>query len=613
MPLQLSNPKGISFPQQAGELFQILFKDYPEVIIRDEFGAGFSGSRVFLVLPVKDKTSPELSVVVKIATAGLIEQEWQAYQSCIAGKLSGAALITGEPVYSQNGNWGGIRYTLVGSGVFEVESLRHYYRNAGVEDILFALSERLFPRLDIQRAHSVEDRTFSFQSSYDFVLPVNLIIEPGPLPKGKKPCIIRPNTLSACSLKQGDYARVEGFVITETDIKTQTLTLNAVSPYAYRLRLCPVKNIAACQKGRIFPVVSGRVIETRYTQLQDKILQAMGKDFALSQAEFTLPDGAVLPNPLLLLPDILNVSAPVRVSCIHGDLNIENILIDPKVRDARLIDFATARRDHLLHDMLRLETEVITRLLPGALMWADLPPESIHTLYRHLHTASFPAGKIPTPPFSRYSLRKPFAALAAIRRQAAKSLFKQGEWKEYYRGLLLYLLGALKFKNLDAVPEAPLPKQLAFWGAAAAGCLLNNLPLQPETPPKIISSSIKEVELPVDTERLRPYLPFSLQRGLSRRVKPETAVKYMAHLKALLENVQSYCPLPVLKEAQGTPHHIQGSRIKATLLFADISGFTKISEELNTRGRKGAEEITRLVNRYFTAMVDICVKTAAAC
>jgi hypothetical protein len=51
-------------------------------------------------------------------------------------------------------------------------------------------------------------------------------------------------------------------------------------------------------------------------------------------------------------------------------------------------------------------------------------------------------------------------------------LFKRDETEEYYQGLTLYLLGALKFGNLDRVPEAPLPKQVAFWGAAVVQALL---------------------------------------------------------------------------------------------------------------------------------------------
>ncbi len=65
-------------------------------------------------------------------------------------------------------------------------------------------------------------------------------------------------------------------------------------------------------------------------------------------------------------------------------------------------------------------------------------------------------------------LEKPWAILMAIRKMAGNYLWQHNDWTEYYQGLVLYLLGALKFKNLDKMDEdrTPLPKQVAFWGAA---------------------------------------------------------------------------------------------------------------------------------------------------
>jgi serine/threonine protein kinase len=42
---------------------------------------------------------------------------------------------------------------------------------------------------------------------------------------------------------------------------------------------------------------------------------------------------------------------------------LQNILVDRQVGDVRLIDFGLARWDHVLHDFLRLETEVESKLV----------------------------------------------------------------------------------------------------------------------------------------------------------------------------------------------------------------------------------------------------------
>src|SRR5215212_2042986 len=50
---------------------------------------------------------------------------------------------------------------------------------------------------------------------------------------------------------------------------------------------------------------------------------------------------------------------------------------------------------------------------------------------------------------------------------------------------------------------------------------------------------------------------------------------------------------------------IVGQFVHGTLLFADISGFTALSERLAKYGREGAEELTARLNAYFEAMVDV--------
>ncbi len=46
-------------------------------------------------------------------------------------------------------------------------------------------------------------------------------------------------------------------------------------------------------------------------------------------------------------------------------------------------------------------------------------------------------------------------------------------------------------------------------------------------------------------------------------------------------------------------------RLTAVVLFADVSGFTPISEALGRIGQAGTEELTSLINRYFKLMIDL--------
>jgi class 3 adenylate cyclase len=44
--------------------------------------------------------------------------------------------------------------------------------------------------------------------------------------------------------------------------------------------------------------------------------------------------------------------------------------------------------------------------------------------------------------------------------------------------------------------------------------------------------------------------------------------------------------------------------VDGTLAFVDISGFTALSEQLSSRGRAGAEEVTDVMNATFSALLD---------
>ena len=46
--------------------------------------------------------------------------------------------------------------------------------------------------------------------------------------------------------------------------------------------------------------------------------------------------------------------------------------------------------------------------------------------------------------------------------------------------------------------------------------------------------------------------------------------------------------------------------VSGTLVSADISGFTRLTEQLSSMGRRGAEELTDLLNSCFDSMIRIC-------
>lgn len=471
-PLDIIKVGHIPLTLEEEAVLQTLYSRYGQIGIETEFGSGLSGSRVFRV-----RLEEYLPEAVKIAPMAVIEKERQAYQIWVENKLYNIARIQAAPDSPPVGGLSGLRYDLVGGGSVDVQSLSEYYRETSADNLSRVL-KRLFAEMSDKWWLNTRQvrRLFQMKTDYDALLPVNALIKPLDPPLDSLASTLTPDNLPA--LKAEEFLKLEGWVITEVDHSRGQVTLNlppsspGTPQKSHRLRLVDVPNIGDYQEGAHVGPIYGQVKATRRDLLVNQVHQALGEDFDLS-AEKLKSGSLILPNPLPVVEDYLNQLRTVRISTIHGDLNLENILVDRDTGAVKLIDFATVREGHVLHDLLRLETEVVTKLIPTALSEANVPPKKsaswCHDLYQQLPQASFPLDQLPHP-----GLKKPVAMLVAIREMARKCLFNPDDWTEYYQGLTLYLLGALKFKNLDEMPQAPVPKQIAFWAAATVVDLLNS-------------------------------------------------------------------------------------------------------------------------------------------
>lgn len=486
MPPQIDSSGHFELPPNGEIILRQMFPTHQRIVIKRDFTSlGYSGSWVYEVSLIKNEGMPnqsDLPVVVKIAAVSLIEKEVQAYQECIKDKWLHVAAWRGEPVF--HGELGGLAYTLVGGGIFPIQSLREYCLDAEMSDIDHVL-QRLF---EVMKAKillpAIPRREYRLRQSYDAVLPVNLLIEHLALSASENPILITPDDLPRESLSIGTCVQLKGFIVTKVDLPDQSMTLNlpADSQNAYRVRLnykpeAFTHDLSDFQIGHRLPPMTGKVIENRSDCFHEKLQalsKALGAKFDPTCEQLTLADDTHLPNPLHAIPSILESTRDLKFNHIHGDLNLENVLVDSKGRDFRLIDFAEARYEHVLHDFLRLETEVITKLLPTALADAKLPAEAVVPFYQQLHCATFlQAGGSP----AHQALEKPFAILSAIRHAARDGFYDPNDgWSEYYECLTLYLVGVLRFQNLDQIS---MSKEAAFWGAATVQQLLTNPPTCP--------------------------------------------------------------------------------------------------------------------------------------
>jgi class 3 adenylate cyclase len=78
----------------------------------------------------------------------------------------------------------------------------------------------------------------------------------------------------------------------------------------------------------------------------------------------------------------------------------------------------------------------------------------------------------------------------------------------------------------------------------------------------------------------------------------------------LLHTLAAYIPPNITQEtlaeaSPAPPSQARVDRFEAAILFADVSGFTPLTEALAKRGAEGPEELTRLLNSYFSRMIAL--------
>ncbi|MBI3964009.1 MAG: adenylate/guanylate cyclase domain-containing protein, partial [Chloroflexi bacterium] len=79
-------------------------------------------------------------------------------------------------------------------------------------------------------------------------------------------------------------------------------------------------------------------------------------------------------------------------------------------------------------------------------------------------------------------------------------------------------------------------------------------------------------------------------------------------MASLIEGFASYVPALTLRRQATDPAPVtspQAERLAAAVLFADVSGFTALTERLAARGPEGVEDLTHILNDYFGQVVDL--------
>jgi hypothetical protein len=398
---------GVQLAGEPESLLRSLFPAYARLLVTHEFLSGYSGARTFLAQPIRPDGRADAYTIVKIGNVQDVEREFANYEVFVKDTLPPiTARIQHPPIRLKRGTQAAMRYTFIGEAGRAPVSLRQALLADPDADLLQQLYATFGPYWWQQR----RPYTFHLGNEYDRLLSAHYVLTPA---RGRGRDLDGTSSPGETHLAIGDLLRVGRFPKVELRADGQSYSLTGMArpgQAPLRLRWLGLEQPQGA---------TGRVMATRAGLLSELV---KGMDL------FGMPD------PLPHLPELLAETMHGTQSIIHGDLNLENILVGPG-RLVWLIDFAQTREGHTLLDFAHLEAEIIGRVLPAYV------PSAQEFLKR------LPGRDVPL--------------LPQIEAIASQCLFDPAIPREYHLALAVTCLGALKFATLE-----PAGRHLLYLTAA---------------------------------------------------------------------------------------------------------------------------------------------------
>ncbi|HLA96990.1 MAG TPA: phosphotransferase, partial [Anaerolineales bacterium] len=404
----------LTLHKEEDVLLRTLFNRYSRLVLESEFLSGYSGARSFLALPIRPDGRADAYTIVKVGPTQTVQQEYSNYETFVKDTLPPiTARIQRPPVRLPKGEISALQYTFIAEPGRMPTSLRQALLEHPDPALIMKVFEIFGPNWWMQR----KPYTFRLSQEYDRLLPAHYVVEPG---QGKGAPLHGRMSPAEAVYSRGEIASLGRFADVQAHSDGRSLSLKGeTSPGQPPLRVRWLSR--EDPNGR-----SGRVVATRWT-----ILHELTAGFNRYE----------LPDPISRLPDLLEQTISATQSTIHGDLNLENVLVGPG-DFVWLIDFASTREGHPLFDFARLQAEIIAHVIARRLdspeAHARLLREGANTQEAELH-----------------------ALLEMVETIASRCLFNPMERREYYLAAYLACLGALKFTNLE-----PRQKHLLYLTAA---------------------------------------------------------------------------------------------------------------------------------------------------
>ncbi|HRA00500.1 MAG TPA: phosphotransferase [Thermoflexales bacterium] len=401
MSLQLDRPPALALAAKDEILLRAVFRNYSRAMLESEFRSGYSGARTFLALPIRADGRADAYAIAKIGPRKAIEREYANYEEFVKNTLPPVtARIQDTPVTArENPRDAALRYSFVGMPDAQPISLRRALLDTGDPAYVHKLFNTFGPNWWMQR----KPWAFRLAQEYDRMLPAHLVVQSMGQSAGETHRFNGKTPPQECAAYIGDLVTLGEFAQTEERPDGRSLSLTGSSSDgqpALRVRWL----------SEVFrPGMIGRVVATRETLLREAVkgLELFG-----------------LPDPLLVLPRLLDETVRGTESTIHGDLNLENALVGPGGL-VWLIDFANTRLGHPLADFAHMQADILAHIVAPQ----NTSAQAVFGLLRN-------------------GSANPL--LAAVDEIAARCLFNPSDAREYRLAQIMAYVGALKYENMNA-------------------------------------------------------------------------------------------------------------------------------------------------------------------
>lgn len=406
--VHIETPPNLTLTGEEGGLLRGLFSGYSRLVIENEFLSGYSGARTFLVRPIRADGRADALTIVKLGPRESIRQEFRNYEDFVKDRLPPmTARIQRAPVILEGAKQravvnprAAVQYTFIAEPGRPPVSLRQALLNNPEPGLLLRLFETFGPSWWMQRSPFI----FRLGLEYDRLLPPHYVLER--VDEGRanaRIALSEDRNPGEVQLAVGDTVLLQAFHQAEMRADGQSYSLigrAAAGCPALRLRWI----------GASLP---GSQVRARITATRSDLLRGWTARF----------DRFGLPDPLLPLENLLEETVNGTRTVIHGDLNLENVLVGPGSL-VWMIDFAQTREGHPLFDFAHLESELIAHVL--ASRFAS-PEEYLHYWQSNSDTL-----------------------IQTVHEIAGRCMFDLASPREYRLALYMACLGALKYQNLSS-------------------------------------------------------------------------------------------------------------------------------------------------------------------